>query len=127
MELQQAYQQLQRFNKSFLGNIEGKDVFEGKVDVLVTEGFAGNIFLKTAEGLAAFVLEQIKRDETLSQNKNLTRELDTSEYPGALLAGIDGLVIKCHGHAGTRTLGNALSGAIELAKENFQPRFASYF
>ncbi len=63
-QLQEAYLKLDAMNRDqpfFAGNIEGKDVFHGNIDVLVTDGFTGNVFLKTAEGIAAFILEQLEQ------------------------------------------------------------------
>jgi len=128
--LQQVYNQLSELAKvslyhnecafHFAGNIEGRDVFDGKVDVLVTDGFTGNIFLKTAEGTAAFILDclakmatEIPRLEMLSSNFNYT------EHPGAVLCGIDGVIIKCHGNGNENAMFHSIMGAKALLEKNF--------
>ncbi|MBX7066885.1 MAG: phosphate acyltransferase PlsX [Parachlamydiales bacterium] len=116
-ELRIAYNELQKREKiHFAGNIEGKTVFDGDVDVLVTDGFTGNVFLKTAEGIASLILDKIQVDS--SQVKKF-QSLHYAEYPGAILAGIRGIVIKCHGYSTPKGFTNAVIGAIELAKEAF--------
>lgn len=116
-ELKMAYNDLQkRKTIRFAGNIEGKSVFDGDVDVLVTDGFTGNVFLKTAEGIVSLILDKIQVDQ--SQVKKF-QSLHYAEYPGAILAGIRGIVIKCHGYSTPKGFTNAVLGAIELAKEGF--------
>lgn len=116
-ELRLAYHELQtKTSFRFVGNIEGKSVFDGDVDVLVTDGFTGNVFLKTAEGIASLILDRL--DVPPSEFKNF-QSLHYAEYPGAILAGIRGIVIKCHGYSTPKGFTNAVLGAIELAKEGF--------
>jgi phosphate acyltransferase len=120
-ELKQAYQQLEKLSNShsypfFLGNIEGRDAFDGKADILVTGGFAGNIFLKTAEGMAQFLLGQLP---TASSVKPLENRLDYRKYPGATLCGVNGIIIKCHGEAKIQAITESIHCAIELAKKDF--------
>lgn len=120
-ELQEAYLQLTRLSSNhnypfFLGNIEGRDVFQGNVDVLVTGGFAGNIFLKTAEGTAQFVLGQLPPSDSLEP---LSNKLDYRKYPGAALCGVNGIIIKCHGEAKIQALKESLICAIDLVNESF--------
>jgi glycerol-3-phosphate acyltransferase PlsX len=122
--IQKAYQQLKniasRYNFEFVGNIEGKEAFQGNVDVLITEGFSGNIFLKTAEGVANFILESIKNDEKISKNyQKLHKKLHYEEYPGALLSGIDGIIIKCHGYSSSTAIINGIKGALSLLEKDF--------
>jgi glycerol-3-phosphate acyltransferase PlsX len=116
-ELRIAYHELQKNNAfRFAGNIEGKNVFDGDVDVLVTDGFTGNVFLKTAEGIVSLILDRIQLP---SSELKAFQSLHYAEYPGALLAGIRGIVIKCHGYSTPKGFTNAVLGAIELAKEGF--------
>ena len=115
-ELQKAYQTLSKSYPFFYGNIEGRDAFEGLVNVLVTDGFTGNIFLKTSEGIARFILDTLKEHNSL---KALSNRLDYSEYPGALLCGVDGIVIKCHGTAKAPSFHHSLINAISLLEQNF--------
>ena len=92
-EIRKAYRLLQESCEEhgcrFIGNIEARDVFQSPVDVLVTDGFTGNIFLKGTEGLSAFIFDQIESP--------IKKEFDHANYPGAILCGVEGLVIKCHG------------------------------
>lgn len=93
--LQKAHQLLSSIPQdvmTFVGNVEPRDAFQGNLDLLITDGFTGNVFLKTAEGIARVILEQIS-------SHPLHSRLHYAEYPGALLCGIDGLIIKCHGSA----------------------------
>lgn len=116
-----AYHELQMAKHGsfrFAGNIEGKSVFEGDVDVLITDGFTGNVFLKTAEGIANLILDRI-HDHIPSNEFKKFQLLHYSEYPGALLAGVKGIVIKCHSYSTPRGFTNGVLGAIELAQEKF--------
>jgi glycerol-3-phosphate acyltransferase PlsX len=116
-EIQLAYKTLSKL-PSFAGNIEGKSVFDGDVDVLVTDGFTGNIFLKTAEGIASLVLDRIHTHRP-SDLDDLRRHLHYAEHPGALLTGVRGAVVKCHGYSTPEAFSNGIRGAIELASSHF--------
>lgn len=123
-ELRLAYHTLQTLTNApfrFAGNIEGKEVFNGEVDVLVTDGFTGNVFLKTAEGIASLILDKI---QSPTQTKPF-QSLHYSEYPGALLAGVRGLVIKCHSYSTPRAFTTAILGAIPLAKSSFVQKLSN--
>jgi glycerol-3-phosphate acyltransferase PlsX len=115
-EIQKAYQALAKSYPFFCGNIEGRDAFEGHLDVLVSDGFTGNIFLKTSEGIARFLLNSLGNQSELQE---LRRRLDYSEYPGALLCGVDGLVMKCHGTGKSSSLYHSLTNAISLLNGRF--------
>ena len=123
-QLREAYQKLQELNHSsqiFLGNVEGKDVFQGKVDVLVTDGFTGNVFLKTAEGIGAFILDLLN-DSAFGLGgllSKLKQRLHWSEYPGAILCGVDGIVIKCHGDGSPKAVINSIKEAVRLVEQDF--------
>lgn len=94
-----AYRQLQKPHAAyaFVGNVEARHAFEGNLDVLVTDGFTGNIFLKTAEGVADFLGPQCAA---------------YAESPGAYLLGVQGTVIKCHGYATPEAIARAAMQAI---------------
>lgn len=116
-EIRVAYHLLEKQSSFvFAGNIEGKTVFDGDVDVLVTDGFTGNVFLKTAEGIASLILDKIKAS---SKDVEKFQSLHYAEYPGALLAGVRAVVIKCHGYSTPKGFTNAILGAAQLAKEGF--------
>lgn len=122
-----AYQKLNSLKTppfSFQGNIEGKSVFEGTIDVLVADGFTGNVFLKTSEGIVSFILDHLnahfsKEALTESYVNELRDLLHHTEYPGALLAGVKGTVIKCHGYASPQSLIRAIQDAIEFTTTDF--------
>lgn len=131
-ELQLAWERLwaagTKKNSSFTfsGNIEGRDAFHGDIDVLVTDGFTGNVFLKTAEGIAAVILEQLESsplEECSPHMKGILSEmrhrLNYAEYPGAVLCGIDGIVIKCHGSAGPQSFTRSITTASRLIHHSF--------
>ncbi len=128
LELIEAYQLLQSLNKKeedpvFIGNIEGKEAFKGHVNVLITDGFSGNIFLKTAEGMTAYILERIL-EEGLDKHREssfytFAHDLNYAEYPGALICGVDKIVIKCHGYSNSKAIQSALKGAINLVETQF--------
>ncbi len=132
-ELRKAYHLLQGLNHSaplnspvFAGNIEGRDVFHGNIEVLVTDGFTGNVFLKTSEGIAAFILEHMDNlapIESLppfkSTIQSLRHRLHYAEYPGAILCGVDGIIVKCHGASSPKALLNSIKGAARLVNHFF--------
>lgn len=105
------------FGARFLGNVESGDVFCGAVDIVVTDGFTGNIFLKTAEGVFNILRNKLESE--------VTRQMDCTIYPGSMVCGLSKLVIKCHGKACRRTLFNGISGAIKLARARVCQRILS--
>ena len=132
-EVRKAYELLQTLNEDapidqpvFIGNVEGRDVFHGNIDILITDGFTGNIFLKTSEGIAGFILEELQNlgpIASLPVLKNLIQELrhrlHYAEYPGALLAGTEGIVMKCHGTSGPEAFLSSIHGASHLVSNFF--------
>jgi glycerol-3-phosphate acyltransferase PlsX len=131
-ELQEAYKMLHTLKQNdqaspvFLGNIEGRDVFKGDIDVLVTDGFTGNVFLKTAEGIASFILDQLQdkvsTDAPLFLKETLGalhHRLHHTDFPGAIICGVDGIVVKCHGNATPAALISSIKGAIRLTQHHF--------
>ena len=115
-----AYALLQKSGLSFVGNVEARDVPEGCVDVLVADGFSGNVFLKTYEGVAMMLLKKIKGVLTKSTKNKLAaalilkdinalkKTMDYNEYGGAPLLGCTKPVFKAHGSAKAKTFFNAL-------------------
>ena len=112
---------------NFMGNIEPKDAFMGRADVVVCDGFVGNIFLKTSEGLAEFLMRLIK-DEMMSSLlakigyiflrpafKNVKRKTAWDETGGAPLLGINGACIVCHGRSTTKAIMNAIRMASDFS------------
>ncbi len=119
---------LKESNLNFIGNVEGRDIFSGKCDIILTGGFAGNIALKVTESFAEAINEFLKRQlksnllgkvGLLLLGKNLyqfRRSIDWSEYGGGLLLGINGIVIVAHGRSSSK----AIKNAIRVAKEEVQ-------
>ena len=115
---------------NFYGNIEGRDIFNGDVNVVVADGFTGNVALKTTEGIGAMVNKILK--EELKSNpfyyflavlmspalKRFKKRMDYSEYGGALLLGIKKPMIKCHGTANAKIVKYTLIQAENFAKNN---------
>jgi glycerol-3-phosphate acyltransferase PlsX len=109
---------------NYVGFIEGSELFSGKVDVVVTDGFTGNIALKTMEGTAGLVSHYVRREFTrswlthlqalLSRRvlKNLAAALDSRNYNGATLVGLNGIVIKSHGSADSYAFEHAIDTAV---------------
>jgi phosphate acyltransferase len=105
---------------NFIGNLEGQDIFSGKCDVLVCEGFVGNVVLKVAEGLGAyiykFLLSDMDKEEGDSEKKAISMgilkdiysRLDYAEYGGAPLLGVNGNVFICHGRSDPKAISNAI-------------------
>ncbi len=110
---------------NFIGNLEPGEIFAGKVDVIVTDGFTGNAMLKLMEGLAAYLLNLVKHE--LAAHKvqwgpealvRVQRGIDYSEYGGALLLGVAGVVVIGHGRSDARAVANALSVAARTLDAN---------
>lgn len=116
---------------NFIGNVEGTDVFAGKADVIVADGFSGNIMLKTAEGTIQFLMKNIKGCLTASFSaklgallvkKNLgklKKMMDVSEVGGTAFLGIQRPVIKAHGSSDARAVRSAVKQAIAFVQSGF--------
>jgi glycerol-3-phosphate acyltransferase PlsX len=119
---------LQRLPINFVGNVEGRDLYNGQVDVIVADGFVGNVALKSSEGVArlvrAVLKETLKATITrqvgalLSRNafSDFQKRLDHTEYGGAPLLGIKGVCIITHGSSNTNAIKNAVRVASEFAE-----------
>ena len=126
----EAFKTLKETGLNFIGNVEGRDVFNGAVDVIVTDGFTGNVILKVSEALAEMIestlREEIKRTLQASVGFLLSRpafrrfkkRLDYSEYGGAPLLGVKGCVIICHGRSSAKAVKNAIKFASEFSRQN---------
>ena len=115
---------------NFIGNVEGRDIPKGTVDVVVCDGFVGNIVLKLGEGLASAIMQLIK--DAISQSgfltklaslmvlpalRTLKKKLDYAEYGGAPLLGVNGGFIICHGSSKAKAIKNAIRVAREFAEQ----------
>ena len=130
-----AYQLLQQTpNLNFVGNVEGNDLFEGRVDVAVCDGFVGNVILKCAEGLAKALGHILKENLKKSPVRALGGVLaygalselrqigDYSEYGGAPFLGVNGAVFKCHGGSNAKAIRNGLRVAQEFLDHGVNER-----
>ncbi len=120
-----AWPLLQSMNLNFIGNVEGGDIYSGKVDVIVCDGFIGNVALKVSEGLVEMVKHLLHEslEATITRKigyvlsrtafSDFKKRVDYSEYGGMPLLGIRGVCIICHG----RSNANAIKNAIRVAKE----------
>jgi|SRR5690554_763145 len=127
----------QRIN--FIGNIEGKDLLKGVTDVVVCDGFVGNIILKTVEGAIVSVFdimrEQFKKDWVAKIGAVLSfpvysylkKKLDHTEYGGALLVGLNGLPVVAHGRSNGKAIMNALKFACKISESGFVNKVQQYF
>ncbi|HEY4668095.1 MAG TPA: phosphate acyltransferase, partial [Anaerolineales bacterium] len=110
---------------NFIGNLEPKDLYAGMADVVVTDGFTGNVFLKTSEAVAALLVDWLRTEIRASPIsaaggwlarpafRRVSRLLDPSEYGAVPLLGVDGLVFIGHGRSTDRALVNAIRVARE--------------
>ena len=128
----EAYFLMQENKKiNFVGNIESRDMMLGDIDVVVTDGFTGNMVLKTCEGLAEFIFSTLKEEIKKSflakigiflmfpVLKKLKKSLDSSEYGGALFLGLNGVSIKAHGNSDAKGIKNAIKVAKEFVDNKF--------
>jgi len=138
--VQEAYQLLKESGLNFIGNVEGKDIPAGMADVVVTDGFTGNVIGKLSEGLAASLLgiikEEVKKSPLATVGALLSRpafdqvkkRLDYAEFGGAPLLGVDGVVIVGHGRSNAKAVKNAVrvakraveGGMLAAIKEGLQ-------
>lgn len=121
---------------NFQGNVEGDDIYKGKVDVVVCDGFVGNVALKTSEGLAqmlaTFLREEFSRDWlarcmaciALPVLKRFKRRVDHRHYNGAVLLGLRGVVVKSHGSADAFAFERAIYRAAEASSNNLIERIS---
>jgi glycerol-3-phosphate acyltransferase PlsX len=119
---------------NFFGNVEGNDIFKGTTDIVVCDGFVGNVALKTAEGLATMLADFIRQEFTrnaltklvavvaLPVLKHFKARIDPRRYNGAALLGLRGLVFKSHGSADAFAFEHALSRAYDAARNRLLDR-----
>lgn len=128
--VKKAYEELKNIDMNFIGNVEARDIINAYTDIIVCDGFTGNILLKSAEGVAMSVMNLIK--ETLISStkgkigallirddmRKLKSFMDYSEYGGAPLLGVNGGVIKAHGSSNSTAIKNAIKQGIKFAEGN---------
>lgn len=117
---------------NFVGNLEGRDIFEGKCDVVICEGFLGNVVLKLTEGLVDMIFTALAH-EVRNRNKlmalwfksvakTIFKKYDYHEYGGALLLGVNGVSVICHGSSKARTIKNAILASKKFAAKRINEK-----
>lgn len=124
----QATPLLKKLPINFIGNVEGQDLYSGHADVIVCDGFTGNVALKVSEGLVKAIKSMLRSslESTLTRQlgyalsrgayEDFRKRVDYSEYGGAPLLGVKGVSIICHG----RSNANAIKNAVRVARESYQ-------
>jgi len=125
----EAFKLIKQSRLNFIGNIEGKDIFTGMADVVVCDGFIGNIALKISEGLAETILKMLRKEiSSITAGRlgylmlkpairNFKKRTDYDEYGGAPLLGINGTSIISHGRSSSKAIKNALKVANEFSRK----------
>ena len=122
---------------NFIGNVEGDQIYSGDVDVIVSDGFVGNVALKTSEGAVALIFHYLR--QSFERNlftkifgliakyvlRDMKTQLDPNNYNGACLIGLKGIVVKSHGGAKTEAFANAINEAILLVAQNVTEQIES--
>jgi glycerol-3-phosphate acyltransferase PlsX len=132
----EAFKLIRQSELNFIGNIEGKDIFSGRADVVVCDGFTGNIALKISEGLAETILKMLKREiSSITAGRlgylmlkpairNFKKRTDYDEYGGAPLLGINGTSIISHGRSSSKAIRNALRVAADFSRKRVHEAIA---
>lgn len=139
--LSQAFEMLRDPRINFIGNVEGRDITEGKVDIAVCDGFTGNAMLKIMEGTGSYFLNYLKKVYAKSLSgkisymlikhefKKLRKEIDPEEVGGTPILGVNGLIYKCHGNSSAKAIKNTVlkscSSACTTVLEQIKAIFAN--
>ena len=135
--VKQAGELLRESDLNFVGNVEGDDIYKGDVDVIVCDGFVGNVALKTSEGLARMIRQFLREEFTRSPVRKLAalcaypalaafqRRVDPSRYNGATLLGLRGVVVKSHGSADKLGFATAIDRAAEEVRNDVLARISA--
>src|SRR5260221_3072705 len=130
----EAYSRLKKLPLDFLGNVEGRDLYNGKADVIICDGFIGNVALKISEGLVETIKYMLKEalSSTLTAKvgyvlsrqayADFKKRLDYSEFGGAPLLGVKGCAIVCHGSSNANAIKNAVPVAAEYTGRQINER-----
>jgi glycerol-3-phosphate acyltransferase PlsX len=138
--VQEAARLLSASQLNYIGFVEGGDIFTGEVDVIVTDGFTGNVALKSIEGVAKMLIAAVKDEYTRNPLRylsafisgvvswrvvqSLRREFDPRTYNGASMVGLNGVVIKSHGSADATSFANAIRVAQTEAQKGVPSHIA---
>lgn len=129
-----AFERLQAASLNFIGNVEGKDIYSGKADVIVSDGFTGNVALKVSEGVVEMLFSMARRE--IMKNvlakigfllmkrhlKKVYKQVDYSEYGGAQLLGLNGVCIIGHGRSNPNAVKNAIRQARDFVANRVQDK-----
>jgi glycerol-3-phosphate acyltransferase PlsX len=133
----ETYRVLQETGLNFIGNAEGRDIYNGNADVVVCDGFVGNVVLKASEALGEFVSRTLRQElsRTLSRKigalfarsafDDLKKRMDYSEYGGAPLLGVKGGCIVCHGRSSAKAIKNAIRVAYDFARNHIDEKIGA--
>jgi glycerol-3-phosphate acyltransferase PlsX len=133
-EVKEANQALRKLDLNFVGNIEGNHVFEGMVDVVVCDGFSGNVLLKGGEGVAQEILDLLRTELSRDLVSKLAaaalmpafarvkRRVDYEEYGGAPVLGVNEVMINCHGRSRAKAVTNGILLADRMARSHLVER-----
>ncbi|MGQ0654660.1 MAG: phosphate acyltransferase PlsX [Betaproteobacteria bacterium] len=134
--VKQAAELLRASGLNFYGNVEGDDIYKGTTDVVVCDGFVGNVLLKASEGVAKMIVSFLRQEFTRTPwnmlaawmakpvRNRLRERMDPGRYNGASLLGLRGIVIKSHGAADRYAFGQALGRAVDEVRNNVPQRIA---
>ena len=137
--VKKSHELFQQSSLNYIGNVEGRDTFQGDVDVMVCDGFVGNVCLKLSEGLAEAVMGMLGEEIAKSLKAKLgyllardafvsfKKRVDYAEYGGAPLLGIRGNAIICHGRSNAVAIKNAIRVASEMARNKVNDRILELF
>ena len=106
-----AHMLLKECPLNYIGNVEGRDILRGTADVVVCDGFVGNVMLKLTEGVLDILTNALSGDGQREAMASLARQLDYAEYGGAPLLGVNGVVIIAHGSSSPKAIKNAIKVA----------------
>lgn len=137
--IKQAYAKLANSGINFVGNVEGRQIPMGDVDVAVCDGFIGNVLLKFIEGIGLFIYDGLKnvfykniisKFSALVVSKELKafkKTLDYEEYGGTPILGVNGIVFKCHGSSNAKSVKNAIIKAVQFTRSSVMEQIAREF
>lgn len=132
--VKETYELLENSSLNFIGNVEGRDVYKGDVDVIVCDGFVGNNVLKVSEGLADAILQMLRNEIAKSPLakmgyylarpafRRFKKRVDYTEYGGAPLLGINGIGIVCHGKSNAQAIKNAILEAARMVENKIKDK-----
>jgi glycerol-3-phosphate acyltransferase PlsX len=133
--VRETFPLLQASGLNFIGNVEGKDIPSGVADVVVTDGFTGNVIIKTVEGTAKMILDLLRSELTSSlptkllaaglrpNFRRIGARLDYAEYGGSIVMGVNGILIKPHGRSNAKAIKNAIRVGKSAVEQNIMSVF----